>query len=75
MQFTAFTAPHMTRASSVRFIMSMVLVALLPAAALHTYFFGPGVLVQFLLAATSGLACEALKRGKPTLISGMAARW
>jgi H+/Na+-translocating ferredoxin:NAD+ oxidoreductase subunit D len=59
-QFTTFTAPHMTRAPSVRFIMGMVLMALLPATALHVYFFGPGVLLQFLLAAASGLGCEAV---------------
>lgn len=61
----------MKHARSVRFIMGMVLVALLPAAALHIYFFGPGVLLQFLLAATSGLACEALAvklRHKPMLM-------
>lgn len=60
MHFTPSTAPHMTHARSVRFIMGMVLVALLPAAALHVYFFGPGIVLQFLLAAASGLGCEAL---------------
>lgn len=60
MAFITSTAPHMKHARSVRFIMGMVLIALLPAVALHMVFFGPGVLLQFLLAATSGLACEAL---------------
>lgn len=60
MQFTSSIAPHMKHARSVRFIMGMVLLALLPAAMLHVYFFGPGVLIQFLLAAASGLGCEAL---------------
>ncbi len=71
MQFTIFTAPHIGRARSVRFVMGMVLVALLPAVALHLYFFGPGVLVQFLLAAGSGLVCEALAlklRNKPMVM-------
>jgi len=61
-------APHLHRAPSVRYVMSMVLLALLPAAALHVYFFGPGVIVQFLLAASSGLLTEALAlklRNKP----------
>lgn len=53
-------APHLSQARSVRFIMGMVLLALLPAGLLHVIFFGWGVLWQFLLAATSGLACEIL---------------
>ncbi len=40
--------------------MGMVLAALLPATALHLYYFGSGVLIQFLLAAGSGLLTEAL---------------
>src|ERR1700709_513435 len=67
-QFSKPTAPHLHRAPSVRFIMSMVLLALLPATALHVYFFGPGLLVQFILAASSGLITEAIAlrlRGKP----------
>lgn len=59
MQFPTFPAPHLQRARGVRFVMSMVLVALLPATALHLYFFGAGVLLQFLLAVVSGLICEA----------------
>jgi electron transport complex protein RnfD len=64
-------APHLHRARSVRSIMGMVLLALLPAALIHTGFFGPGVLVQFLLAACSGLLAEALAlklRNKPMLM-------
>jgi Na+-translocating ferredoxin:NAD+ oxidoreductase subunit D len=53
-------APHLKQARSVRFIMGMVLVALLPAVALHVYFFGAGVVLQFLLAAAAGLISEAL---------------
>jgi Na+-translocating ferredoxin:NAD+ oxidoreductase subunit D len=61
-------APHLHKAPSVRFIMSMVLLALLPATVLQVSFFGPGVLVQFILAASSGLLTEAIAlklRGKP----------
>ncbi len=71
MQFGTFTAPHLKHTRSVRFIMGMVLVALLPAAMLHMYFFGPGVLLQFLLAAVSGLCCEAFAlklRHKPMMM-------
>jgi electron transport complex protein RnfD len=60
MQFSTPNAPHLHRAHSVRFIMGMVLLALLPAAALHVYFFGPGVVVQFMLAACSGLVAETV---------------
>ncbi|MGC3980990.1 MAG: electron transport complex subunit RsxD [Steroidobacteraceae bacterium] len=67
MSSIAINAPHMKQTRSVRFIMGMVLLALLPAALLHIAFFGYGVLWQFLLAATSGLLCEAVAvqlRGK-----------
>lgn len=53
-------APHMKQPRSVRFIMGMVLLALLPAVVLHVAYFGYGIVVQFLLAAISGLMCEAL---------------
>ena len=71
MQLTISTAPHIKHARSVRFVMGMVLVALLPATALHVCFFGPGVLVQLLLAAISGLIAEALAlqlRRKPMIM-------
>lgn len=60
-------APHLHRAPSVRYIMGMVLLALLPAAAVQIGFFGPGLLLQFAFAAAAGLASEALAlklRGK-----------
>lgn len=53
-------APHLHRARSVRSIMGWVLVALLPAAALQCWFFGPGLLIQFVLASLSGLLAETL---------------
>jgi electron transport complex protein RnfD len=68
MLFFTRAAPHLSGARSVRFIMGMVMLALLPAVALHVYFFGPGILVQFLLAAIAGLSCEAIAvslRSKP----------
>lgn len=60
MFFATPAAPHLSRRHGVRFIMGMVLLALLPAGALHVHFFGWGVVLQFLLAACSGLTCEAL---------------
>lgn len=60
MQFTPATAPHLKATPGVRYVMGMVLVALVPALALHLHFFGPGILVQFLLAVLGGLSAEAL---------------
>lgn len=71
MHFNTPEAPHLRRAHGVRYVMGMVVVALLPAMALHVYFFGPGILVQFLLATSSGLLCESLAlklRRKPLLM-------
>ena len=60
MSLSVHTAPHLAHTRSVRFVMGMVLVALLPAVAMHLYFFGPGVVLQFFVAAGSGLFCEAI---------------
>lgn len=51
--------------------MLQVLFALIPAIAAHAWFFGPGILVQILLAATFAVLLEALMlkaRGKPVKI-------
>ena len=54
--------------NDVQTIMTKVLVALVPAAAVHVWLFGPGLLVNCAFATTAALAAEAamLKlRGKP----------
>jgi Na+-translocating ferredoxin:NAD+ oxidoreductase subunit D len=60
MTLTITPAPHMTQSRTVRGVMGWVLVALLPVAFIQCYFFGPGLVVQFVLAAIGALAAEAL---------------
>lgn len=55
---------------SVQRIMQQVLLALIPAAAVHVWLFGPGLLVNAAIATTAALAAEALMlrlRGRPLL--------
>jgi len=52
-------APHVVTSNSVGRVMRQVIYALLPAILLHVLFFGPGLLVQIVLAAATALACEA----------------
>jgi electron transport complex protein RnfD len=53
-------APHFPPHSSVAGVMLQVLYALVPAIAAHAWFFGPGILVQILLATVFALGFEAL---------------
>ena len=60
-------APHLHCAMSTRKIMVLVLLSLVPALAVFTYFFGAGTLIQFALAALTALVCQllaALLRGR-----------
>jgi electron transport complex protein RnfD len=57
--FGTATAPHLPSRGSVRALMLEVLAALLPGIAAHVYFFGPGVLVQIVLAVSFALIVEA----------------
>ena len=59
MHFEQPPAPHAPPRDSVPRIMRRVLVALVPAAGCHVWFFGPGLLVNFVLAAAAGLAAES----------------
>ena len=59
MRFDQPTAPHARPIVSVPVIMRRVLFALLPAALCHTWFFGPGLLVNFALTAVAALLTEA----------------
>lgn len=72
MTFPTPPAPYLFQPRTVRGVMGWVLVALLPAAAMQCYYFGPGLIVQFMLAAISALAAEALAlalRRKPVMPS------
>ena len=60
MTFANTASPHLHRAPSVRFIMGMVLFALLPAICAQTYFFGLGLLIQLSLAVATAILSETL---------------
>ena len=67
-RFDTAPAPHLPPSRSVARVMALVLLALLPAIAAHAWYFGPGVLVQIVLASAFALAAEAVMlrlRGKP----------
>ena len=59
MRFEQPTAPHARPLVSVPVVMRRVLYALVPAAVCHTWFFGPGLLLNFALTATAALLTEA----------------
>lgn len=61
-------APHLHCAMSTQKIMVLVLLSLVPALGVFTYFFGAGTLIQFVLTAITALLCQllaALLRGRP----------
>ena len=60
MQFPISTAPHISSSNNVARVMRLVLCALLPAAAVHTWFFGWGLPIHFVIAVATGLLAEAL---------------
>lgn len=67
-QFDTGGAPHFPPHSTVAGVMRQVLYAMVPGVAASAWYFGPGVLVQILLATVFALALEALflkARGKP----------
>jgi len=59
MTFATGPAPHVVAPNSVGRVMRIVIYALLPTIALHVIFFGPGLIVQIVLAITTALAAEA----------------
>jgi electron transport complex protein RnfD len=59
MKFETSMAPHVLGGYSVPRVMYPVLLALLPAAAVHVVMLGPGLLLQLAVACTTALACEA----------------
>lgn len=58
-RFETGGAPHFPPHATVGGVMRQVLYALVPGVAAYTWFFGPGVLVQILLATVFALALEA----------------
>jgi len=67
--FAQPTAPHAPPLVSVPIVMRRVLYALAPAAICHAWFFGFGLLLNFVLAAVGALLAEAAVlrlRGRPT---------
>ncbi|NNF16684.1 MAG: RnfABCDGE type electron transport complex subunit D [Gammaproteobacteria bacterium] len=60
MKFIQAGAPHIHRARTVAALMREVVLALLPAILLHTWFFGPGLIFNTVIAITFALLGEAL---------------
>jgi electron transport complex protein RnfD len=67
-KFDTAPAPHLRPGNHVARVMQRVLLALVPAGIVHVAMFGPGLVIQVLIAASSALACEyaVLRlRGRP----------
>ncbi len=67
-EFEPAQAPHMPSPRTVQGVMGQVLLALLPGIVAHAWYFGPGILLQILLASAFALAFEAAMlrlRSKP----------
>jgi electron transport complex protein RnfD len=60
MEFSVAAPPHVVAPKSVRGVMQIVLLALVPAIIVETVFFGWGLAVQIVLCTITALACEAL---------------
>lgn len=58
-KFETGPAPHLPASNSVAAVMQQVLYALLPGIAAHLWYFGPGILLQILLAVAFALLFEA----------------
>ena len=66
--FQTSGAPHMPPQTSVATVMLQVLLALVPGVLAYTWFFGPGILIQIILATVFALLFESLMlrwRGRP----------
>ncbi len=60
MRFRHAPAPHLTPPNTVAHMMRQVLYALVPAAVAHVWFFGPGLLINMVIASLVALASEAI---------------
>ena len=68
MEFERREAPYLAPTANVAGIMQQVLLALVPAAIAHVWFFGPGLVFNLLIAAAACVGGEALMmrlRGRP----------
>jgi Na+-translocating ferredoxin:NAD+ oxidoreductase subunit D len=68
MEYRVTPAPHVKPGDSVPRMMLRVLLTLIPAAGAHVWFFGFGLLINFVIAAAFAFASEALMlrlRGRP----------
>ena len=66
--FATDPAPHLEPQRNVARVMGLVLLALLPGVLAHVFFFGPGIVLQILIATAFAMAFEALMlglRGRP----------
>jgi electron transport complex protein RnfD len=59
MRFEPAYAPHYRPANSVTRVMGDVLIGLVPAAAVWTWYFGPGLIVNAVIATLVAVGCEA----------------
>ena len=70
MDFERREAPYLAPAANVSGVMQQVLLALVPAALAHVWFFGPGLIFNLLVAAAACTGGEALMmrlRGRPPI--------
>ena len=70
MEFARREAPYLAPAANVSGVMQQVLLALVPAALAHVWFFGPGLIFNLLVAAAACTGGEALMmrlRGRPPM--------
>ena len=70
MEFERREAPYLAPAANVSGVMQQVLLALVPAALAHVWFFGPGLIFNLLVAAAACTGGEALMmrlRGRPPM--------
>lgn len=71
MNLLNISSPHLTRSFSTNNVMLNVLIALIPGVIALTYFFGPGHLIQLIIASSTALIAEAIVmklRKRPILI-------
>jgi len=69
-EFARREAPYLAPAANVSGVMQQVLLALVPAALAHVWFFGPGLIFNLLVAAAACTGSEALMmrlRGRPPM--------
>ena len=59
MKLLKISSPHTTRAFSTSHVMLNVLMALMPGIIALTYFFGPGHIIQIIIASCVAIICEA----------------